>query len=61
MERKKPSHRESVAVGELGLMRWRDGDRSETAEKSEDNRRFGPLLAILALAALETWIEYTTR
>ena len=48
-------------MGELGLMRWRDGDRSETAEKSEDNRRFGPLLAILALAALETWIEYTTR
>ena len=58
---RKPSHPESVPVGELALMRWLDGGGVGPLKSLGTISVSALLLAILALAALETWIEYAAR
>jgi hypothetical protein len=59
VERKKPSHRRSVSVSELGLMRWLDGGGVGPLNTL---RTIGVSALVLAiLASPETWIEYTAR
>jgi hypothetical protein len=43
------------------LMRWFDGGGVEPPKGMKAMRASGLLLAVLGLAALETWIEYTVR
>jgi hypothetical protein len=48
-------------VGELTLMRWLDGGGVGPLKSLGTISVSALLLAILALAALETWIEYAAR